>query len=386
MTPAEQLTLLKRGVVEIISGEELLAKLKKGKPLRIKAGFDPTAPDLHLGHTVLLQKLKQFQGLGHQAIFVIGDYTAMIGDPSGRNEARPQLSDRDIKVNVKTYEAQVFKILDPKKTQVVYNSSWLGKMNGSDMIRLAAKRTVARMLERDDFEKRFKSETPIGIHEFLYPLLQGQDSVELQADVELGGTDQKFNLLVGRDLQRDAGQEPQVIMTLPLLVGIDGAQKMSKSFGNYIGITEAPSEIFGKVMSISDHLMWDYYELLTDVPLESVKKLHPKQAKERLALELVGRFHGLKEAEKAAQEFEKIFSKKGLPSEITETRLTAGDSLVNILARCGGFKSKSQIRQLMAQGAVRVNNQKVTDINYRLENSGEYIVQAGPRWFNKIVL
>ena len=263
MTPEDQLKLLKRGTVEIISEAELLAKLKKGKPLRVKAGFDPTAPDLHLGHTVLLHKMRQFQDLGHQAIFIIGDYTAMIGDPSGRNETRPALSERDIKVNVKTYEEQVFRILDLKKTQVVYNSAWLGKMNATDLIRLAARRTVARMLERNDFEKRFRAGVPINLHEFLYPLLQGQDSVALRADVELGGTDQKFNLLVGRDLQKDEGQEPQVVMTLPLLVGTDGVQKMSKSFGNAIGITESAREMYGKVMSISDQQMWNYYELLS---------------------------------------------------------------------------------------------------------------------------
>ncbi|MBI2083916.1 MAG: tyrosine--tRNA ligase [Deltaproteobacteria bacterium] len=395
MTPQEELSILKRGIVEIISEEELLAKLKKGKPLRVKAGFDPTSPDLHLGHTVLLQKMKQFQDLGHEVIFIIGDYTAMIGDPSGRNETRPPLSTEQIRHNVKTYEDQVFKILDQAKTKAVYNSEWLGKMVATDLIRLAAKKTVSRMLERDDFEKRYKSDLPISLHEFLYPLLQGQDSVEVKADVELGGTDQKFNLLVGRDLQRDAKQEPQVVMTLPLLVGTDGVQKMSKSYGNAIGIAESPEEMFGKIMSVSDNLMWNYYELLSQKPLSEIQKLreevragtfHPKEAKKNLAVEIVARFHNSSVAENAAQEFEKIFSKKELPSNISQTKIETGDSLVNILSQCGGFKSKSHIRQLIGQGAVRVNNQKVTDIHYRLELPGEYLVQAGARWFNKIIL
>ncbi len=386
MTPSEQLALLKRGAIEIISESELLAKLKKGKPLRVKAGFDPTSPDLHLGHTVLLQKMKQFQDLGHEVIFIIGDYTAKIGDPSGRNETRPALSQEQIGKNVVTYKDQVFKILDRKKARVVYNSEWLGKMSAEDLIRLASKKTVSRMLERDDFEKRYRGEIPISIHEFLYPLLQGQDSVEVRADVELGGTDQKFNLLVGRDLQKEAGQESQVVMTLPLLIGTDGVQKMSKSYGNSIGVNETPKEMFGKIMSVSDDLMWNYYELLTDASLPEVKKLHPKEAKKRLALEIVERFHDKSQAQDAAEEFDKVFSKKEKPSDIPETVFKGDHLLVDLLSQCGGFKSKTQIRQLITQGAVSVNEKRVTDIGFRLTGPGQYLVRAGKRWFNKIVI
>lgn len=396
MIPQEQLTLLKRGVVEIISEAELLAKLKKGKPLRVKAGFDPTAPDLHLGHTVLLQKLKQFQDLGHQAIFVIGDYTAMIGDPSGRNETRPALSDREIKLNVKTYEEQVFKILDKKRTQVVYNSAWLDRMNGREMIRLAARRTVARMLERDDFEKRFKGNIPISIHEFLYPLLQGQDSVALRADVELGGTDQKFNLLVGRDLQRDEGQEPQVVMTLPLLVGTDSVQKMSKSYGNAIGIADPPGEMFGHLMSISDELMWSYYELLSDLSLEEIKKLrtsvqsgdfHPKEAKQKLALEITTRFHNSRLAATAAAEFDRVFRQKEAPAKVEEVLLPASSDSISVsqlLQQVGLVTSRSEARRLIEQKAVTIDDQRLIDPAGTLPTKGSYLIQVGKRRFKKV--
>ena len=396
ISASEQLTLLKRGTVEIISEEELLAKLKKGKLLRVKAGFDPTAPDLHLGHTVLLQKLKQFQELGHQAIFMIGDYTAMIGDPSGRNETRPTLTDRDIKLNVKTYEEQVFKILDRNKTQVVYNSAWLAKISGTEMIRLAARRTVARMLERDDFEKRFKANIPIGIHEFLYPLLQGQDSVALRADVELGGTHQKFNLLVGRELQRDESQEPQVVMTLPLLVGTDGVQKMSKSYGNAIGINDPANDMFGKIMSISDGLMWNYYELLSNLSIAEIANLkssvaqgsfHPMAAKKKLALEITSRFHGAQPAANAAGEFEKIFSQKGVPSDVEEVRLKSDKPMVpvaNLIADLGLAPSRSEARRLIEQNAVTIDEQRFANPAGSLETKGSHLIQVGKRRFKRV--
>ncbi|MDO8462293.1 MAG: tyrosine--tRNA ligase [Deltaproteobacteria bacterium] len=395
MNPADQLKILKRGAVEVISEEELLEKLKRGKPLKVKAGFDPTAPDLHLGHTVLLQKLKQFQDLGHEIQFVIGDYTARIGDPTGRSETRPRLSEEEIRKNVKTYEEQVFKILDPKKTKTCFNSTWLAKMSAADFIDLTSKHTVARMLERNDFEKRFKGGEDISVVEFLYPLLQAYDSVQLHSDIELGGTDQKFNLLMGRTIQKRYGQESQVVMTLPLLVGTDGIQKMSKSYGNFIGIAEPANTMFGKVMSISDELMWSYYELLSDKKIdeiETLKKsvtsgtLHPKQAKIDLGKEITARFHGAKAAGEAADEFENVYAKKKLPSVIPESRFPKSGPLVEILEKCGGFKSKSEIRRLIEQGGVKVNDQKVSDINHQLKGPGEYLVQAGKHWHNKIIL
>ena len=312
----EQLKLIKRGSVDLVGEDELVEKLKENRPLRIKAGFDPTAPDLHLGHTVVMQKLRQFQDLGHKVIFLMGDYTAMIGDPSGRDETRPTLSEDLIKKNAETYVSQASKVLDIEEAEVRFNSEWLGTMSGPDFLRLASKYTIARMIERDDFKKRYTEGHPIRIHEFIYPLLQGQDSVALEADVELGGTDQIFNLLVGRELQKEDGQKPQVVLTMPLLVGIDGVQKMSKSYGNYIGITDSPREIFGKVMSISDELMWNYYELLSDLSLDEIEemkeelvigKLHPKIVKENLAMELVARFHSEDDAKNARDEFENIF-------------------------------------------------------------------------------
>ena len=318
--------MIKQGCQEIVKEEELKERLERalvaGRPLRVKAGFDPTAPDLHLGHTVLIQKLKNFQDLGHQVIFLIGDFTGLIGDPSGKSETRPPLTEEEVQANAATYERQIFKILDPQKTVIDFNSRWMKPMQAQDLIRLAARHTVARMLERDDFHKRYVSQTPISIHEFLYPLIQGYDSVALQADVELGGTDQKFNLLVGREIQREYGQEPQVVITLPLLEGLDGVQKMSKSLGNYVGIDEAAGVMFGKIMSISDALMLRYYELLTDITPKSLAGLeedleqgrkHPRQVKEDLALELVARYHGRAAAQDAAREFAHIFREGGLP-------------------------------------------------------------------------
>ena len=329
MDIAAQLSIIKSGAAELISEEELLRKFKKslktGRPLRIKAGFDPTAPDLHLGHTVLIQKIRQFQELGHHIIFLIGDFTGMIGDPTGKSETRKPLTKEDVARNAETYKAQIFKILDEKKTEVVFNSSWMNNLSVSDLIILASKYTVARMLERDDFKKRYSGNRPIAIHEFLYPLIQGYDSVVLNADVELGGTDQKFNLLVGRELQREFGQEPQVVITMPLLEGLDGTNKMSKSLGNYVGITEPPGEIFGKIMSVSDELMLRYYELLSSISNTEIEALkdglkkgtaHPKDAKSNLAKEIVARFHGKDAAVKAASEFDKVFKSKGLPEAI----------------------------------------------------------------------
>lgn len=383
---------IKRGCVELISEEELVAKLKKGRPLRVKAGFDPTAPDLHLGHTVLLQKLRQFQELGHQVIFLIGDFTATIGDPSGRNETRPPLTEDEIRQNIKTYQDQVFKILDKKKTEVAYNSTWMKKKSAADIIRLASHYTMARMLERNDFEKRHRDGHSIAIHEFLYPLIQGNDSVELKADIELGGNDQKFNLLVGRALQKDFGQEPQVVMTLPLLLGTDGVQKMSKSYGNYIGVTDAPSEMFGKVMSISDELMWNYYELLSAQSLSEIASLksevtagrvHPKQAKIELAKEIVARFHGKTDAEQAAEEFDRVFAHKGKPDQIETLQWTSKHPtrLAEVLKESGLAPSNAEAKRKVMEGAVKVNDQKVIDPNQVLTIPGQYTLQLGKRQF-----
>lgn len=383
--------LIKKGVVEIIEEQDLIEKLKSGRPLRIKAGFDPTAPDLHLGHTVLLNKMRQFQELGHQVIFLIGDFTAKIGDPSGRTKMRPPLSENEIAQNVKTYKDQVFKILDPKKTEVRFNSEWLDKLGSSGMIKLAARYTMARMLERDDFSKRFKNQEPISIHEFFYPLLQGWDSVALKADIELGGTDQKFNLLMGRQLQREEMQAPQVILTLPLLEGTDGIQKMSKSFGNAIGIQEAPKEIFGKIMSVSDDLMWKYFELVssvTPVELEKMKgeaaegKMNPKAAKVRLAREMVTRFYSEKEADIAEEEF------GGVPSEIEETVLKKSAKslgLLNLMTEAKLTASNGEARRLIQQGGVRLNEKKVTDPALEIKASGTYLLQVGKRKFRRLI-
>ncbi len=389
MSPQEQLQLLKEGTVEIIEEEDLLKKLQRGKPLKVKAGFDPTAPDLHLGHVVLLQKMRQFQQLGHEVYFVIGDFTAMIGDPTGRNEARPPLSREQVLENAKTYKEQVFKILDPSRTKIVFNSSWLEKLGTKGLIELSAKYTVARMLEREDFSKRFKGGVPIHIHEFLYPLLQAYDSVAIRADVELGGTDQKFNLLIGRDIQREYGQEPQVCMTLPLLVGLDGVRKMSKSFGNYVGITEEPKQMFGKIMSISDDLMWDYYLLLTDYSKSEIerlkKELHPMEAKKKLAQMLVERFHSKEEAVKAREWFEKTYSKREFPEdaplfELSKDKVKALELLIEI----GAVPSKNEGRRIIQGGGLKVNGSKVTDPNAMLDLSEELRIQVGKKKFYRV--
>ncbi len=394
---AEQLALIMRGCEGVVSQEELGKKLTGGRPLKIKVGFDPTAPDLHLGHTVLLHKLRQFQQLGHEVLFLIGDFTAMIGDPTGKSETRPPLSREDVARNAETYKAQVFKMLDPAKTKVVFNSAWLGELSSYDMIRLASELTVARMLERDDFKKRFHANRPISIHEFFYPLLQGYDSVAMQADVEIGGTDQLFNLLMGRELQRSRGMEPQVILTTPLLEGLDGVNKMSKSLGNYIGIAEPPEQIFGKVMSVSDELMFRYYELLSDLSLGEIadlKKgmaegwLHPKAVKVRLAKELVARFHDPAAADAAEQHFEQVFAKRELPDEIPEKTLPAQSEAVALpwlLKEAGLVDSTSDGRRMIQQNAVTVNGEKAADVNAQIAASGEVLLKVGKRRFCKVI-
>ncbi len=389
MSPEEQLKIIKEGTVEIIEEEELLKKLKEGRPLRIKAGFDPTAPDLHLGHVVLLQKMKQFQELGHEVYFVVGDFTAMIGDPTGRSQVRPPLSKEEVLENAKTYQEQVFKILDPEKTKIVFNSEWLSKLGTDGLIKLAAKYTVARMLERDDFAKRFKERVPIYIHEFIYPLLQAYDSVAIKADIELGGTDQKFNLLIGRDIQREFGQEPQVCITLPLLVGLDGVRKMSKSYNNYIGITEDPKSMFGKIMSISDELMWEYYLLLTDYKKEDIERFkrewHPMEAKKHLAEIIVERFHSKEDAIKAREWFERTYSKREFPEdapvvELEEDEITALDLLLKIKA----VSSKNEGRRIIQGGGLKVNFEKITNPYEKLKLSEELKVQVGKKKFYKV--
>ncbi len=391
LSPEEQLKLLKQGTVEIIEEEELLEKLKEGRPLRIKAGFDPTAPDLHLGHTVLLQKLRQFQLLGHEVYFVIGDFTAMIGDPTGRSETRPPLSREQVLENAKTYEHQVFKVLLPEKTNIVFNSTWLSTLGTEGLIKLAGQYTVARMLERDDFSKRFKEGNPIYIHEFLYPLLQGYDSVFLKADVELGGTDQKFNLLVGRDLQRTFGQKPQVCITMPLLVGLDGVKKMSKSYGNYIGITEEPNHMFGKLMSISDELMWNYYLLLTDYSQEEIeefkKNLHPMEAKKRLAHYIVSRYHSKESADKALEFFEKTFSQREFPEDAQIIKVPAGyrQRAYEFLFELGIEASKNSARRLIEGGGLKINGQKIQDPNQEIQVSEELKLQVGKKRFYRVI-
>ena len=390
MTPEEQLRLIKEGTSEVINEEELLKKLEKGKPLRVKAGFDPTAPDLHLGHTVLLQKMRQFQQLGHEVYFIIGDFTAMIGDPTGRSEARPPLTREQVLENAETYEHQVFKILDPEKTTILFNSSWLESLGTRGVIELSAKYTVARMLERDDFSKRFKENKPIHVHEFLYPLFQAYDSVAMEADVELGGTDQKFNLLIGRDIQREYGKEAQVCITMPLLVGLDGVRKMSKSYGNYVGITEEPKSMFGKLMSVSDELMWDYYLLLTDftsADIERMKKeLHPMEAKKRLAFLITERFHSKEEAEEALRWFESTYSKREFPEDAPEVKLPAGKvKALELLVKINAVQSKNEARRIIQGGGLKVNFQKVSDPYEDIEVSEELKVQVGKKKFYKII-
>jgi tyrosyl-tRNA synthetase len=390
-----QLEIIRQGVVEIISEEELRKKLSKGKPLTIKAGFDPTAPDIHIGHTVLIHKMRQFQEMGHNVVFLIGDFTASIGDPSGKTETRPPLSKEDIEKNAKTYQDQVFKILDRKKTKVVFNSEWFDKFTSSDMIRLASKHTVARMLERDDFHKRYKEQRPIAIHEFLYPLIQGHDSVALKADIEIGGTDQKFNLLVGRELQRDDGQAPQVVITMPLLEGTDGVNKMSKSLDNYIGVDEPAREIVGKVMSISDELMVRYYELVGGVTPEELNRLkedlssdvkHPREAKMDLAKRLARRFHDKESADAAEEGFNAQFKKKEVPDEMeTFTHSWDGESemLASILANEGAAKSSGEVRRLIKQGGVSVNGEKIADEKFSV-GPGEYTIRLGKKRYVKL--
>ena len=395
MTPEQQIEYLKKGTEDFIKEEELLEKIKRGKPLIVKAGFDPTAPDLHLGHAVLLRKMKHFQDLGHRAVFLIGDFTGMIGDPTGRSITRKPLTRDEILANAETFKAQVFKILDPVQTVIDFNSRWLSQLGSEGFIKLCAKYTVAQILERDDFQKRMQKSQPISLHEILYPIAQGYDSVMLQADVELGGTDQKFNLLVGRELQRQYGQEPQVIMTTPLLEGIDGVEKMSKSLGNYVGITESPSEMFGKLMSISDELMYRYYLLLTDLStaeVEEVKKKHPRQAKEELAKMIITDFHGAASAEAAAAEFKKVFGRKELPEEMEEVTLDAGAySILELLRLCEVVESNSDSRRLIRQGAVtlRKNDQQAEKIKdekeqVALEPDATYVLKVGTRRFKKI--
>jgi tyrosyl-tRNA synthetase len=407
----EQFDVIKRGAVEIISEDDLLKKLdhalSSGKPLRVKAGFDPTAPDIHLGHTVLLNKMRQFQELGHEVIFLIGDFTGMIGDPTGKSETRKHLTKEEVIENAKTYRQQIYKILDPKRTRIVFNSEWMSKMTAEDMIQLAAKHTVARMLEREDFKKRYTAEMPISIHEFLYPLIQGYDSVMLKADVELGGTDQKFNLLVGRELQRAYGQEPQSLVLMPLLEGLDGVNKMSKSLGNYIGITEPGREIFGKVMSVSDELMFRYFELVSSVSLselERIKKdiasgtLHPMEAKKRLAVELVDRFCGVSEGANARAEFEKVFTRKDIPDDIAVVEVPwDGDKmkLAKVLSATSSVSSGSEARRLIRAGAVEVDRRKVTDVDAELSSNASvatavpfndvYTIRIGKKRFVKVI-
>ncbi len=389
MSPEDQLKLIKKGTVEIIEEESLLKKLKEGRPLVVKAGFDPTAPDLHLGHTVLLQKMRQFQQLGHEVCFIIGDFTAMIGDPTGRSEARPPLTKEQVLENAKTYQEQVFKVLDPKRTKILFNSEWLEKLGTRGIIELSAKYTVARMLERDDFTNRFKEGNPIHIHELLYPLLQAYDSVAIKADVELGGTDQKFNLLIGRDIQREYGQEPQVCITLPLLLGLDGKRKMSKSYGNYVGITEEPRSMFGKIMSISDELMWEYYLLLTDYSEEEIKKIkeewHPMEAKKNLAQMIVQRFHGEEQAQLAREWFEKTYSKREFPESAPLITLEKEEvSALDLLTALGAVSSRNEGRRIIQSGGLRVNLEKVTDPHERIRIEGELKVQVGKKKFYRV--
>jgi tyrosyl-tRNA synthetase len=393
---AEQLNEIRRGSAELLIEAELIKKLARGKPLRIKAGFDPTAPDLHLGHTVLINKMRQFQQFGHEVIFLIGDFTSLIGDPTGRNATRPRLTPEQVQANARTYEAQIFKILDPKLTKVDFNSRWFNPMGAAGLIEIAAKHTVARMLERDDFAKRYKSGQPIAIHEFLYPLVQGYDSVALQADVELGGTDQKFNLLVGRALQEAYGQEPQCVLMMPLLEGLDGVNKMSKSLGNYVGIDEPADAQFGKIMSISDELMWRYFELLSFRPLAEIESLraaiaggrNPRDVKFELAKEIVARFHGAAAAEQAQADFIARFAQKTLPTDLPLQILLAsdpaGEPLVAALKAAGLVSSNSEAVRKLAEGAVRIDGEKVSDRQHRLPVGAEHILQLGPRRFARV--
>ena len=393
----EALDLIARGADEILLKDELKKKLETGKPLRIKAGFDPTAPDLHLGHTVLINKLRQFQLLGHKVIFLIGDFTGMIGDPSGKSATRPPLTPEQIKENSETYQEQIFKILDPEQTEVAFNSTWMDKMNAADIVRLASNYTVARMLERDDFNKRYKSNQSIAIHEFLYPLVQGYDSVALGADVELGGTDQKFNLLVGRQLQEAHGKAPQVVLTMPILEGLDGVQKMSKSLGNYIGIDELPNEMFGKIMSVSDELMWRYFELLSFRPLEEINSFknqieqgeNPRNIKFKLAEEIITRFHDAKAAANAQADFINRFSNNAIPDDMPEVDIKVGAegmSFANILKEAGLVASTSDAHRMVKQGAVKIDGERVEDSKQLFKKDLCVVMQVGKRKFAKVTL
>ncbi len=392
----QQLEEIRRGSAELLVEAELVKKLARGKPLRIKAGFDPTAPDLHLGHTVLINKMRQFQQFGHEVSFLIGDFTGLIGDPTGRNATRPRLTPEDVQANARTYQEQIFKILDPARTEIEFNSKWLSNMPLPKFVEVAAQYTVARMLERDDFAKRYKAGQPISVHEFFYPLAQGYDSVALRVDVELGGTDQKFNLLVGRQLQEAYGQEPQCVLTMPLLEGLDGVNKMSKSLGNYVGITEAPDAQFGKLMSVSDDLMWRYFELLSFRPLNEITALrkaiaegrNPRDVKFELAKEIVGRFHGVEAAERAQGEFIARFSQKSLPTDlpvqVLQTADPEGESLVGALKAAGLASSNSEAVRKLSEGAVRIDGEKATDRALRLAPGTEVILQVGPRRFARV--
>ncbi len=396
----EQMDLIKRGAFEIIREEELVDKIEKSskenKPLNIKLGCDPSRPDLHIGHSVVLRKLAQFQSLGHQAVLIIGDFTGMIGDPSGRNITRPALSLEETRINGQSYFEQASKILDKNKTKIVYNSEWLGKMSFEDVIKLSSKYTVARMIERDDFTKRFKAGEPISIHEFLYPLAQAMDSVAVKSDVELGGTDQKFNLLVGRDIQREFGMEPQVILTMPLIIGTDGVEKMSKSYNNYIGISEAPKEIYGKTLSIPDSLIYNYYELAADISNEELKniraklsdeKVNPRDLKRQLARILVQMYHSPKDAEEAEKEFDKIFIKKETPEDIPEFKITDNKeiNILDLIVKVKFAPSKSEARRLVNQGGVTLNGEKIEDINASIKLKDESVLKVGKRNFIKII-
>ncbi|MFO1359353.1 tyrosine--tRNA ligase [Plasticicumulans sp.] len=396
-TVAESLDIIKRGAQELLIESELIERLGSGRPLRVKAGFDPTAPDLHLGHTVLINKLRQFQELGHEVLFLIGDFTGMIGDPTGKNVTRKPLSREDVLANAETYREQVFRILDPARTQVLFNSAWYDTMKPADFIQLAARHTVARMLERDDFSKRYAAGQPIAIHEFLYPLVQGYDSVAMRADVELGGTDQKFNLLVGRELQKDYGQTPQIVLTMPILEGTDGVQKMSKSLGNYIGIRDAADDMFGKLMSISDTLMWRYLELLSFRPMSEIESwqreveagLNPRDVKFRLGAELVDRFHGSGAGERAVAAFVERFQKGALPDELPEVTVQAVNGalpIANLLKEAGLVKSTSDALRMLAQGAVRLDGERVSDRGLNLQAGSTVVAQVGKRAVARVTI
>ena len=398
MTPVDEaLQIAKRGCHELLLEDELKQKLQSGRMLRVKAGFDPTAPDLHLGHTVLLNKMRQLQDLGHEAMFLIGDFTGMIGDPSGKSATRPPLTREQVIENARSYESQIFKILHPEKTRVMFNSSWMGEMRASDLVALAAKHTVARMLERDDFHKRYSGGQPIAIHEFLYPLIQGYDSVAMKADIELGGTDQKFNLLVGRELQKHYGQAPQVVLTMPILEGLDGVQKMSKSLGNYIGINEPPNDMFGKLMSVSDDLMWRYIELLSFESLATVSQWkldvvggrNPRDIKVGFAQEIVTRFHDHQAAERALADFEARFKQGALPDEIPEVTLAGGATglpIAQVLKQAGLTSSTSEAMRMIEQGGVKLNGEKVSDKSLVLQSSAPFVLQIGKRKYARITI